>query len=88
MHMPVQSAGIDEPTLKNMASKTGGLYFRATDNAKLLEIYKQIDKLEKSKVESTQFDNFNDLVHLFALPALLLLAMEIILRATRFLTVP
>ncbi|MGI8906615.1 MAG: VWA domain-containing protein [Candidatus Sumerlaeaceae bacterium] len=86
--MPMQSAGIDEPTLKQMAGLTGGLYFRATDNAKLHEIYKQIDKLEKSRVESTQFDNFNDLVYLFALPALLLLMLEIILRATRFLTVP
>lgn len=86
--MPVQSPGIDEPTLKQMAGMTGGLYFRATDNAKLSEIYKQIDKLEKSRVESTQFDNFNDLVHLFALPALLLLILEIILRSTRFLTVP
>lgn len=81
-------AGIDEGTLKQMAGMTGGLYFRATDQQKLQDIYHQIDKLEKSKMESTQFDNFNDLVHLFAVPALLLLLGELILRSTRFLTVP
>lgn len=86
--MRTQDPQIDEQTLKKAASLTGGLYFRATDNSKLAEIYRQIDKLEKSRVESTQFDNFNDLVYLFSLPALLLLALEIILRATRFLTVP
>ncbi len=81
-------AGLDETTLKQIAELTGGVYFRATDEEKLSEIYEQIDKLEKSKIEATQFDNFNDLVHWFAVPALLLLLLEAALRSTRFVLVP
>lgn len=83
-----QEAGLDEKSLKQIADMTGGLYFRATDNEKLQGIYAQIDKLEKSKVESTQFDNFNELAPLFILPGLLLMAFEFLLRHTRFLKVP
>jgi Ca-activated chloride channel homolog len=85
---PMGAAGIDEKLLKEMASLTGGLYFRATDNEKLANIYKQIDRLEKSKTESSQFDNFNELIYLFVFPALGFLALEILLRGTRFLAVP
>lgn len=46
---------IDEVTLKEIAEITDGQYFRATDNQKLREIYKEIDQLEKSKVEVTEF---------------------------------
>lgn len=46
---------IDEVTLKEIAEITEGQYFRATDNQKLREIYKEIDQLEKSKVEVTEF---------------------------------
>ena len=81
-------AGLDEATLKQIAELTGGVYFRATDEEKLTDIYDQIDKLEKSKIEATQFDNFNDLVHWFAVPALLLLLLEAALRSTRFVLVP
>lgn len=86
--MPTRGAGIDEATLSQVAEMTGGLYFRATDNAKLAQIYDQIDRLEKSKVESTQFDNFNELVYLFAIPGLALLLLELLFRSTRYLTVP
>lgn len=83
-----QMPGIDEDSLQKMASMTGGLYFRATDISKLEDVYQQINRMEKTKVESRQFDNFNDLVHLFAFPALLLLIGEVLLRSTRFLAVP
>jgi len=46
---------IDEETLQNIATVTDGKYFRATNNSKLKEIYKDIDKLEKSKIEVTEF---------------------------------
>lgn len=46
---------IDEPTMKEIAQKTGGKYFRATDNQKLREIYEEIDLLEKSKIEVTEY---------------------------------
>lgn len=81
-------AGLDEKSLKQIADMTGGMYFRATDNQKLSRIYAQIDKLEKSKVESTQYDNFNELIAFFTIPALLLLGCEWVLRSTRFLKVP
>lgn len=83
-----QDAGIDEKLLKQIAEMTGAIYFRATDNERLADIYEQIDKLEKTKVESTQFDNFNDLAAYFALPALLLVVGEMLLRSTRYLRVP
>jgi Ca-activated chloride channel family protein len=81
-------AGLDEATLTQMAELTGAKYFRAEDEQKLTAIYKQIDKLEKSKIESTQFDSFNELVHWFVLPAILLLLLEAGLRSTRFVLVP
>jgi len=50
--VPVQ---IDEQVLKKIASTTGGKYFRATNTAKLEEIYREIDLLEKSKIEIKQY---------------------------------
>ena len=46
---------IDEETLKNIALKTGGKYFRATDNKALRSIYKEIEQLEKSKIKSNDY---------------------------------
>jgi Ca-activated chloride channel family protein len=46
---------IDEPTLKGISEMTGGAYFRATDNKKLEEVYSEIDKLERTKIEVTQY---------------------------------
>lgn len=81
-------AGLDEKTLKAIAEKTGGLYFHATDNAKLREIYRQIDKLEKTQVQSTQFDRFDELAPLFLGLALILLAAELITTSVRVVKVP
>jgi len=52
--MPVE---IDENTLQNIASITGGKYFRATDESALKAIYKEIDKLEKRKIKDTQYNS-------------------------------
>lgn len=81
-------AGLDEATLTRMATITGGKYFRAGDEQALRDIYEQIDQLEKSKIESTQFDNFNDLLHWFVIPGLCLLLIELGLRSTRFVLLP
>lgn len=80
--------GLDEVTLRQIADLTGGVYFRATDEKKLGEIYTQIDKLEKTKIEATQYDNFNDLILWCVVPALILLLAEIGLRSTRFVLLP
>lgn len=81
-------AGLDEKTLKAIAEKTGGLYFHATNNEKLREIYRQIDKLEKTRIESYQFDRFNELAPYFIAAALLVLLPELIVRTTRGIVLP
>jgi Ca-activated chloride channel homolog len=78
-NMPVE---IDEALLKDIASKTGGKYFRATDNNKLVQVYNEIDKLEKSKIDVRQFSRKEEKFLLPALIALILLALEIISRQT------
>ena len=73
---------IDEETLQNIATVTDGKYFRATNNSKLKEIYKDIDKLEKSKIEVTEFHKRSEEFNKFAIPALLLLLLGFILEKT------
>ena len=51
---------IDEELLKTIAKNTGGLYFRATDNKKLEEIYDEINKLEKTEVEEFKYYNYEE----------------------------
>ncbi|MDI9318892.1 MAG: VWA domain-containing protein [Phycisphaerales bacterium] len=75
---------IDEALLKNIASQTGGKYFRATSNSSLASVYKEIDQLEKSKVEVSSFKHFTDLFLPFALLALICIALEMVLRYTIF----
>lgn len=78
---------IDEALLKNIATQTGGKYFRATSNNSLASVYKEIDQLEKSKVEVSSFKHFTDLFLPFALLALFCFALEMLLRYTLFRSV-
>lgn len=78
----VEKAGIDEKLLKDIASSTGGNYYRATDNSSLDSIYKNIDQLEKSKVEITTYERVSEEFVPFALAALVLLVIEAVLRYT------
>jgi len=73
---------IDEETLQNIATVTDGKYFRATNNSKLKEIYKDIDKLEKSKIEVTEFHKRSEEFSNFAIPALIILLFGFILEKT------
>lgn len=75
---------IDEGTLSSIAKITGGKYFRATNNDKLKEIYQQIDKLEKAKIDVTQYHKKTERFLPFALIALALLLVEFGLRNTLF----
>ncbi|MBN1900674.1 VWA domain-containing protein [Candidatus Sumerlaeota bacterium] len=79
---------IDEKTLTEIANMTGGKYYRATDNEKLKEIYEEIDQLEKTKIEFMEHQYFDELMSLAALPALVLLLLEILLAGTYFLKLP
>lgn len=72
---------IDEPLLKEIASKTGGKYFRATDNTKLLSIYNEINKMEKTKTTVDSIPQYKELFMTFALAAFLGIVLELLLKA-------
>ncbi|MCD6598657.1 MAG: VWA domain-containing protein [Bacteroidales bacterium] len=79
---------IDEEVLRKIAKMTDGQYFRATNNQKLKEIYQQIDKLEKSKIDVKEISKREEEYLKFVLLALGLLLMEGFLRITVFRTLP
>lgn len=79
---------IDEEVLQQIATLTGGKYFRATDNDKLKQIYSEIDQLEKSKIEVKHFSKKNEQYFLFALAGMCLLIMEALLRYTLLRKIP
>ncbi len=79
---------IDEELLQQIAALTGGQYFRATDNKKLKEVYEQIDKLEKSKIDIQEFRKKHEMFLSFALWALALFIVEIALRYLYFKQLP
>jgi len=83
-----QKVDMDEKTLKNIADKTGGLYFRAEDSEGLKKIYDTIDKLEKTEAKVKSFAEYKELYPFFLFPAFVLLVLWIILVNTRFLSVP
>ena len=79
---------IDEDTLKEIATITGGKYFRATDGDSLARIYSEIDKLEKTRTESVKYLDYIELFPFFLFPGLALLVAEHVLRSTRFRKIP
>lgn len=72
---------IDEALLKDIAEQTGGRYFRATDNAKLVEIYEEINKMEKVRTTVDSFPIYKELFPKYALIALVALLLEVLLCA-------
>lgn len=87
-HMQQIEVKIDEELLKEIAAMTDGRYFRATSNQKLEDIYDEIDKLEKSKIDVTEFTRKHEEFLLLALIALGLFVVEFLLRNTVFKTLP
>ncbi|WP_026836938.1 vWA domain-containing protein [Gillisia sp. JM1] len=79
-----QKVEIDEELLKEIASTTGGKYFRATNNEKLEDIYKEIDSLEKTEVEEFKYYNYQENFRMLVLIAGFILLMELLLRFTIF----
>ncbi len=79
--MPVQ---IDEPLMRKISTETGGKYFRATDNHSLSKIYKEIDRLEKTKIEINSYKRYAELFWPYAMLGLLFLFVEVALRFTLF----
>ena len=79
---------IDEDLLTQVANTTDGKYFRATNNKKLENIFGEIDKLERSKIEVTEFKRYTEEYFPLALIACLLFLVEIGLRYTWFRSLP
>ena len=77
---------IDEKLLATIAGETGGKYFRATSNQKLDEVYQEIDQLERSKIEVTEFRRLHEEFYPLVAWALALLLLEFLLRKTVFRT--
>ena len=79
---------IDEEGLTEIAKITGGKYFRATDTASLQEVYRQIDTLEKTKMEEAKYTEYSELFPYLLIPALGIFLFEVVLANTRFRRIP
>ena len=88
MQIQMGEVKIDEPLLIEIAKATDGKYFRATNNAKLRAIYKEIDKMEKSKIDVTEFRKKKEEFLPFVLVAFILLGIEILLRYVYLKNIP
>ena len=85
VNIPVE---IDEKTLTQIAATTGGDYFRATSNSKLHDVYEQIDKLEKTKLNVKEYSKRQEEYRRFALAAFLCLLFDVLLRNTILKKIP
>ena len=85
MNVPVE---IDEKVLTQIAQMTGGLYFRATNNKTLKEIYEEIDQMEKTKMSVQEYSQKEEEFAFFALLGLLLLLLELLLKYTVLKNIP
>lgn len=75
---------IDEDLLKSIAADTGGRYFRATDNTSLVEIYNEINKLEKTEIEEFKYYNYEEKYRLLVFLAMGCLFLEWFLKQTLY----
>ena len=85
VNVPVQ---IDEQTLTEIAGTTNGNYYRATSNDKLMEVYQEIDKLEKTKLNVKEFSKREEEFELFAWIAFFCILLDILLRNTILKKIP
>lgn len=79
---------IDEDMLKEMAKLTGGRYFRATDNSSLRDIYREIDKLERTRVNVEEYRHVAEMYPPWLWAALFVLSLELILSISVFRKTP
>ena len=79
---------LDEKTLTQVAEMTGGKYYRATDNRKLKAIYKEIDQLERSRIEVTAYKRYSEKFYGWLFCGLLALLLEVGLGATVLRKIP
>ena len=80
--------GVDEPTLEAIAAETGGAYWMAESGAKLRDIYREIDQLERTEIESIRYVDYSERFYPFVLAALMALCLEQALISTVFRRIP
>ena len=85
LNQPVE---IDEATLTQIASTSGGNYFRAKNEEELRQIYAEIDKLEKTKLNVKEFSSREEEYQLFAWIALACVLLEVLLKNTLLKRIP
>ena len=85
VNLPVE---IDTKTLNDISNATDGKFFRATNTRELQQIYKEIDQLEKTKLNVKQYSKKYEAFQPFALAAILTLLLELLLRVTIFRRIP
>jgi Ca-activated chloride channel family protein len=79
---------VQERILKKMAETTGGIYRRATDEASLSDIYREINAMETSKIESARYRTYQDVFRPFGFTGLALLAFHALLATTWLRRIP
>jgi len=79
---------LDEDLLNRIASKTGAKYFRTMDTASLKETFHEIDRLEKTPIKQKIYYEHQEWFHLFLIPGLALLLLEVVLRNTLLRKIP
>lgn len=85
VQLPIE---IDEELLQQMAKRTNGKYFRATDKKSLESIFNEISKMEKTKIQVREYTQYEELFVPFLVAALLILSIEIFLVNTVFRKIP
>lgn len=84
----MNNSEFDEKTLKSIASVTGGEYYRSSSKESLMNIYKEIDQLERTKLEVKHFGTQEEKFMIFAFIAIVSLMLEILLRNTVLKKIP
>lgn len=83
-HYPQRAFQLDENLLKHIANRANGVYYRATDNRKLEEIYKEINQLEKTEINEIKYYNYTEHYQKYMLYALFFILLEIVFRTLIF----
>jgi Ca-activated chloride channel family protein len=83
-----QRVDLNEGALKDIAAVTGGRYYLASDTGGLAKIYGTIDSLEKREVKVKEFFHYRELYPFFLIPGLILICLELALKATVLRVLP
>ena len=84
----MQRVDLDEPLLQEIAKRTSGRYYRATDAETLAQVFATIDELEQTEIESRVRVLHTELFHYALIPGLILLGLERLLLGTRLKRIP